>query len=62
MIGRLKIFSLLIGLFGTTGANEFDEKTKQMLDWQWVIYRMATFVSIRMAILFLDGKLAKNKP
>merc|ERR1711953_1498203 len=34
MIGRLKYFSLLIGLFGAIGANEFDEKTKQMLDWQ----------------------------
>ena len=36
MIGRLKFFSVLIGLFGTIAANEFDEKTKQMLDWQWV--------------------------
>ena len=34
MIGRLKFFSVLIGLFGTIAANEFDEKTKQMLDWQ----------------------------
>ena len=34
MIGRLKFCSILIGLFGVISANDFDEKTKQMLDWQ----------------------------